>query len=43
LGVISNPDWQTFTGTLRAYLAQPCRAFAPPGTGCRYPSINRGL
>ena len=35
-----NPAWPAFTGRIRAYLAQPCLAFAPIGSACRYPSMD---
>ena len=43
LGFVANPDWRDFTATLRDYLHAPCLAFAPRGTRCPYPSINRGF
>jgi hypothetical protein len=39
-GAQTNPLWGRFAALLRAYLAQPCLAFASPARHCRYPSIN---
>lgn len=38
-----NPAWSGFTGQIRAYLAQPCLAFAPSSSVCRYPSLDGGF
>ena len=38
-----NPVWLGFTRQIRGYLAQPCLAFAPSGSTCRYPSVDGGF
>ena len=38
-----NPAWPDFTARIRAYLAQPCLAFSPRASVCRYPSMDGGF
>lgn len=38
-----NPAWPDMVAIVRLYLSDTCSQFAPPGSACPYPTINRGF